>query len=550
MARTLPLLPRSFRARLVLAFAGIVAIALALVLAALPRLLDAYFLEQETASLDRRTEVMASLVAQQILAAQSQGTDAIRPILQPTKPLTASRAILKALGDERAGFVKNLTDRVAQADVAIRIASSPKTPDDIRYELIVQAAPPESPGQQRENIVRERSFTVFDRFWSQSGAAAPGRRVTVRLSNPYSFRVQTLETIVGVMAFTGALALGVALVASILLANLLTTPVRRLTEAARALGQGNLDARVPASRGAAPEVAELATAFNAMAERLQESMTLIRRDRDRSRDFLADVSHELRTPIAALRTFTELLQEGAAKDPATREEFLQASRQQIERLDWLATNLLELSKLESGLVALDLRPDDLRVVVEDAVEQAEPNARRKGIELAADVPEEPVRLAHDPPRMGQVLGNLIGNAIKFTEAGGRVAVHLRETPEGAELSVRDTGVGIDAAELPRVFDRFFRGSQAHEERAGGSGLGLSIVRSIVEMHGGRVTIQSKLGSGTEVVVTLPRDVSVSSPRLDGALNATVPDSATMPAPAGALQPTADTHATIQGASTR
>ena len=118
-----------------------------------------------------------------------------------------------------------------------------------------------------------------------------------------------------------------------------------------------------------------------MAARLDESVAIIRRDRDRSRDFLADVSHELRTPIAALRTFNELLREGAGDDPATRTEFLESSRQQLERLDWLAQNLLELSKLDSGLVLLDLRPDDLRTAVESAVEQAEPTARRRGIAL-------------------------------------------------------------------------------------------------------------------------------------------------------------------------
>ena len=108
-----------------------------------------------------------------------------------------------------------------------------------------------------------------------------------------------------------------------------------------------------------------------MAARLGESVEIIRRDRDRSRDFLADVSHELRTPIAAMRTFNELLREGADADPAARAEFLESSRQQLERLDWLAQNLLELSKLDSGLVLLDLRPDDLRACVESAVEQAE-----------------------------------------------------------------------------------------------------------------------------------------------------------------------------------
>ena len=200
-------------------------------------------------------------------------------------------------------------------------------------------------------------------------------------------------------------------------------------------------------------------------------------------------------------------------DEPTRREFLDQSRQQIERLDWLATNLLELSKLDSGLVLLDLRPDDLRAVVENALQQALPSADRKGVSLRMSVPPEPVRQMHDPQRLGQVVTNLIGNAIKFTPTDGTVEVTLEETPTGAEIRVVDTGVGIDPQELPFVFERFYRGAKAHESRAAGSGLGLSIVRSIVEMHDGRIAISSTPGKGTQVSVALPRDasVSVSSP---------------------------------------
>jgi two-component system phosphate regulon sensor histidine kinase PhoR len=226
---------------------------------------------------------------------------------------------------------------------------------------------------------------------------------------------------------------------------------------------------------------------------------------------VADVSHELRTPIAALRTFNELLLEGAAERPETREEFLRGSRQQIERLDWLAANLLELSKLDSGLVALQLRDEDLRTAVEDAVDHAMPMAERKGIRLTVEVPTQPVMQPHDPPRLGQVLGNLIGNAIKFTPAGGTVRVSVEPLDDGARIIVADDGVGIDPAELEHVFDRFYRGTRRPQERAGGSGLGLAIARSIVDMHRGRVTISSTPDVGTEVVVTLPRHVSQSSP---------------------------------------
>jgi two-component system phosphate regulon sensor histidine kinase PhoR len=245
-----------------------------------------------------------------------------------------------------------------------------------------------------------------------------------------------------------------------------------------------------------------------MADRLEESVAIIRRDRDRSRDFLADVSHELRTPIAALLTFNELLSAQAGADPVARAEFLESSRVQLERLDWLAQNLLELSKLDSGLVLLDLRPDDLRAAVESAVEQAMPTAARRGITLTMSLPDAPLRIRHDPQRVGQVVTNLVGNAIKFTPKGGSVSVALAVHRDGARIDVSDTGVGIDASELPRIFDRFYRGSRANEARGSGSGLGLAIVRSIVDMHRGMVTVDSRLGSGSRFSVFLPRDPRV------------------------------------------
>ena len=243
-----------------------------------------------------------------------------------------------------------------------------------------------------------------------------------------------------------------------------------------------------------------------MADRLEESVGIIRRDRDMSRDFLADVSHELRTPIAAMRTFVELLQGPAGVDPAARAEFLGSSATQLDRLDWLAQNLLELSKLDSGLVLLELRPDDVRGTIESAVEQQLASAERKGIGLTVALPDRPLRIRHDSPRVGQVVTNLVGNALKFTGRGGEVRVTARaERDGGARIEVVDTGVGIPASEMPLIFDRFYRGTELNEARSTGSGLGLSIVKSIVDLHHGTIVVESRVGHGSRFVVTLPKD---------------------------------------------
>ena len=293
-----------------------------------------------------------------------------------------------------------------------------------------------------------------------------------------------------------------------------TTPLRRLTDASRALAEGQLGERISHAdiRAGSSEIAALATQFNAMVDQVEESVERIRRDRDRSRDFLADVSHELRTPIAALLTFNELLTERAGDDPGARAEFLDNSRVQLERLDWLAQNLLELSKLDCGLVLLDLRPDDLRVAVESAVEQAGPAARRRDVGLGWRSRRRRSASATIPQRIGQVVTNLVGNAIKFTRAGRpRRRPGRADRGRGDRIEVADTGVGIEPAELPRMFERFYRGSRANEARGSGSGLGLAIVRSIVDMHRGAVEVSSRLGIGTTFTVSLPNDPRRAQP---------------------------------------
>jgi signal transduction histidine kinase len=509
------LFPGTLRARLTLAFAAVVAIALALVLVSLPRLLDDYFVQQEEKNLASRAQTMQVLIQLRLTDRLRLDSDDPQPVLAPTTPVRVSGWTTRALGrpNDPDGFLNNLTQLVAQADVLLTISESPAKPLPVAgsFDVTVTAVEPE-PGQARDAIIASTSsFRVSDPWWSQYDGTVPERLFTMRLSQPYTYRLQTLGNLVGVLIIAASAALLVAVIVSAVIADRLTVPIRRLTRASRALAEGDFTSRVEERDDGAPEVAELAHAFNRMAERLEESVTFIRRDRDRSRDFLADVSHELRTPIAALRTFNELLQEGAADDVGTRDEFLASSQQQIDRLDWLSTNLLELSKLDSGLVALDLRPDDLRAVVESSLAQAEPAARRKGVSLRADLPGAPVRQRHDPQRIGQVLTNLIGNGLKFTPRGGSVTVGLESVDDGAMLTVADTGVGIDADELPHVFDRFYRGTLANRERGTGSGLGLSIVRSVVEMHGGTVSIESTLSEGTRVTVHLPREVTVSSP---------------------------------------
>jgi signal transduction histidine kinase len=493
------LTPKTLQGRLTLGFAGVVALTILLVTIFVLSRLDDEFRSQQKADLEARTGLVADYV------------DGLTFTLMRNQPVvTATNVVVtpvqQALSSELYG--RFIADRLAEADVEIVLGLPATSGGDAvgfapasngTFRLAVGA--PNRPGLTKESLEADPFIRVATRSdWPYV--------IQVRLSNPYTFRQTAIDNVTTVSAAVGALALGIAVIVAAAMALRVTTPLRRLTNASRALAEGDLRSRIPGPqlRAGSSELQELATQFNVMADRLEESVEIIRRDRDRSRDFLADVSHELRTPIAALLTFNELLTERAGDDPAARAEFLENSRVQLERLDWLAQNLLELSKLDSGLVLLDLRPDDLRAAVESAIEQAGPAARRRGVDLQVAPAPAPIRLRHDPQRIGQVVTNLVGNAIKFTEPGGTVRVGAESTPDGgATIVVSDTGVGIEPAELPMIFDRFYRGSLANEARGSGSGLGLAIVRSIVDMHRGSVEVESRRGAGTTFTVTLPPD---------------------------------------------
>ena len=490
-------LPRTFQGRLTGAFLAVITLTLVLVTVLVINRLDDYFTSQQKADLDQRAKSVSTYVE----SLADRAADG-RPVVG--KLNLVDDGVIQALSaDYQQRFI---ADRLGQATVAIRFGTLAKDGERLRFVasgsatvfILLQASP--EPGQTQERSVAVRN--VFS-----GGQLFQPYAVEVTLSNPYTFRATALANVTGVLAAIALFALGLSVVVASTMARRFTTPLRRLTEASRGLAEGDLSRRVPPSevRAGSSELAELAVQFNAMADRVEESVELIRLDRDRSRDFLADVSHELRTPLAALRMFNELLRAGAVDDPEARNEFIESSRQQIERLDWFAQNLLELSKLDSGLVLLDLRPDDLRAAVETAVEQTAAAATRRGVHVELHLPDAPIRIRHDPQRIGQVVANLVANAIKFTPRDGSVTVDLAATLDGARVEVSDTGVGIDPAELPHIFERFYRGSRANEARGSGSGLGLAIVHSIVDMHGGAVEVESRVGSGSRFVVTLPRD---------------------------------------------
>ena len=266
--------------------------------------------------------------------------------------------------------------------------------------------------------------------------------------------------------------------------------------------QSQLEALLAKERVARADAEDAQQALAEQNERLREL--------DRLKDeFIALVSHELRTPLTSIHGYLELLLDGGAGelDPE-QQRFLTVVERNSKRLMQLVGDLLFMAQVEAGKLALDLEEVDLKEVLAECLEAAKPVADEKQIELHAEVAETPSMLG-DRSRIGQVLDNLISNALKFTPSSGRVSVRVSRSGRDAVVEIADTGVGIPAEEQGRLFERFFRSSNATEQAIPGTGLGLTIAKTIVERHEGSIEIESTEGKGTTVRVKLPLGAAVS-----------------------------------------
>lgn len=234
---------------------------------------------------------------------------------------------------------------------------------------------------------------------------------------------------------------------------------------------------------------------------LVQDLTRVRRLETVRQDFVSNISHELRTPLASLKALTETLQNGALSDPAAGPRFLNRMVTEVDALTQMAQELLDLSKIESGQIILDLAPVSPRELLSSAAERMKMQAERAGLKLHVECPDELPNVRADQSRLEQVLVNLIHNAIKFTRPGGDVTLLASTVPGVVRFAVKDTGIGIPADDLPRVFERFYR---VDKSRSGsGTGLGLSIARHIVEAHGGGIGVDSVEGRGSEFYFSIP-----------------------------------------------
>jgi len=234
---------------------------------------------------------------------------------------------------------------------------------------------------------------------------------------------------------------------------------------------------------------------------LVQDLTRIRRLETVRRDFISNLSHELRTPLASLKALAETLQDGALDDPPAARRFIDQIQIEVDALTQMVTELLELSRIESGRLVLDLKPASAFDLLDSACKRMQLQAERAGLTLRVDCDDNLPQIKIDAQRLEQVLVNLIHNAVKFTHEGGEVILEAGSGIGEIRFAVKDTGIGIPLEDVSRIFERFYR---VDKSRTGsGTGLGLSIAKHIVEAHGGKIWAESIEGKGSTFYFTIP-----------------------------------------------
>jgi two-component system phosphate regulon sensor histidine kinase PhoR len=279
-------------------------------------------------------------------------------------------------------------------------------------------------------------------------------------------------------------------------------PLASIEEVTDHLAKGAVSSRITVDTQASAEVRAVASAINRLADRSAADVADMQRlERVRS-EFIANVSHELRTPIFSVQGYLETLLDGAADDPEVSKQFLEKAYLNALRLNTLLSDLIDLSRIESGEMRMSFRYFNIVDLLQDLLHTVEIRATQRGVTLHLEDETQAVMVYGDRERLSQVLTNLIDNAIKYNVQGGAVTVRARRLNGDAEIVVTDTGIGIPQEHLQRIFERFYRVDKDRSRLVGGTGLGLAIVKHILEAHHTSATLASAPGKGTTIRFTL------------------------------------------------
>ena len=414
----------------------------------------------------------------------------------------AQRALSKGAGETGKQLI--VFDMARRA-----VAAAP--PDLLRLDVSLGAdgtvswqrmitAPIAADSLQRRSVVRQRAIAAGARAAPIRQADGKAVATLIEIAAPLSLDSGGDPLIVGMLRRPLMVGVSVAVVGAVLVAFLLSArlaaPVEQLTIAARSVASGDRSARVPVATAGSAEVAELADAFNTMVEQLERQESL-------RRGMTSDIAHELRTPLTNIRCQIESVIDGLEEPSVATLESLHAECLGLQRL---IDDLQDIAYGDQGRLTLSIEHIDARPEVDAIARSFAQRAAATATALRVDVPLG-TRIATDPRRFRQIVGNLVSNALIHTSKGCVTVSATLESNDFVLFEVRDNGAGIPSADIPNVFERFYRADPARARAGGGAGLGLAIVKQLVELHGGRVSISSEVGRGTVARFSVPAALS-------------------------------------------
>lgn len=399
--------------------------------------------------------------------------------------ITDTRSIILWIRSDITPQVQYTSGITIQTGVAVTVSGDLSTTEDVLFTLPAFGTPfgfglsgdSADDGRRSTQVVRALIQTPEGKSIGQ-----------VQVSEGPAYGGQIVDSVARGWAIASLVAVLLAAGVGFVISRHISTPLVALTDVTARMAAGDLSARAAVTRR--DELGTLASSFNEMATRVEETVVALRH-------FVADAAHELHTPLTALRTNLELIADEPAG--AARARFVRRAQSQVDRLQTLTGGLLDLSRVEA-CPSQDYMAVDLSVLVQEVSELYASRAEQCGLAFALELPARSVMVQGHAAQLRRALGNLLDNALKFTAQGGSIHVGMRRVDDMAELCIEDTGIGIPAEDLPRLFSRFHRGRNA--AAFPGSGLGLAIVKAIVDNHGGSVRAE-RINAGTRLVVTLP-----------------------------------------------
>ncbi len=473
----------SLRMRLILSFATVIILCLAVVALAVTISLQSI---RDKYSHDQLTN-MARPIYVQVLSL-ARGEETWRNLLEDLQEQATNNNVYILLSDKTGRIVRNISPKEENLQISqlpiekTQITKSPST-NALASEI--------KPVQGTFEAPDGRTFVYTSYYIGRLFTAqALLNFETLTLAVPRTGTLSILAGLFGPFLRIGLIALAVSTVIAFLIARSVYLPVKKVTVAADKIAVGDYDQEVPVE--GPKEIKTLATHFNQMAEKVKQSQMQLRH-------FVADVSHQLRTPLTSIQGFAQAILDGTAKDDEARRKAARVIDDESKRMIKQVNELLELSRMQAGQLEISFEPVDLKELLLHCQEVFSLRAEEAGIQLITDI-EPLVPVSSDEDRLEQVFSNLLDNALKNTPRQGEIVIRGRNRDNNTiEIMISDTGPGIPPEQIPHVFERFYQASGLRS----GFGLGLAIAREIIIRHNGEIRVKSEPGEGTQFIITLP-----------------------------------------------